>query len=275
MHPYITTLILTVSLLFVTGSLTSCNSSKTNVTIISHAADGLDLKAVTDAAIKASSAEEFEKKLNIAGNKINNLDLNEDNKIDYIKVTEINKEKMKGFSLTVEVSAEEEQEQEVCTIQFEKTTDGYRTQTHGNHHIYGRNHYYHRSSVGDIIIMSYFLRGHSPYRSRYGYGRYPSHFSSQAKPVSKAQYSGFHQSQPYAKSAQKSSTSQSTSTFKSPNANKVASKIKAPLRSPSTSQKSFQKSNPSKHISSSRSSSSRFGSSSSSRSGSSFGGGKN
>lgn len=276
MHSLFKAITLTAFVTLTIPLLSSCSSRNQNrVTIISHAADGLDLKAVTDAATKSSSAEEFEKKLNVTGNKINNLDLNEDNKVDYIKVTEINKGDMKGFSLTVEISAEAEQEQEVCTIQFEKTSDGYQTQTHGNRHIYGDNYYYRRSSLGDMLIMSYFLRSHSPYRSSYGYGRYPSHFSSQAAPVSKSQYSGFHQSQSYSKGFQRATRSQATTAFTSPNATKTASKIKAPLKSPSSSQKSFQKSNPSKSVRSSSSSSSRFGSSSSSRSRSSFGGGKN
>ena len=261
---------ITLSLLCIVLISTGCGSRHTNTTIISYASEGLNLKAVTDAAIKSKNAEEFEKKLNTKGNKINNLDLDEDNKVDYIKVTEINEDKMKGFSLTVEIAPG--QEQEICTIQFEKDGTHGRVQSHGNHHIYGNHHYYHRrTSLSDMLIMGYMYNNHPPYRSRYGYGNYPSHFSSSA-PISKDQYSGFHSSQPYSKEYTRATTSHTTSSFTSPNANKVASNIKAPLLNPSTSQKAFQKSNPSRSVRST--SSSRFGGSSSFRSGSSFGGGK-
>jgi len=245
-------------------SLTQCNS-RNNVTIVSHASDGLDLKAVTELALKSKNAEDFEKALNTPSNKVNNLDLDENNEIDFIKVTEIYQDNMKGFSLTVELP--DEQEQEVCTIQFEKD----RAQTHGNRHMYGNNHYYRRNSIGSSLLMGYIFSRHTPYHSSYGRGNYPSNFSS-SPPIPKSQYSGFHGSQPYASSYQKASSNHMSTELKSPNANKVASNIKAPLKNPSTSQKSFQKSNPSKSVRSS--SSSRFGSSSSSRSGSSFGGGK-
>jgi len=195
--------------------------------------------------------------------------LNEDKVIDYIKVTEVNDGSSKGFSLTVDVDGKEEQE--LCTIQFEQVEGSNSVvQTHGNSHIYGHNHYYHRRSLlSDIIIWNYFSRDHSPYRSRYGHNNYPNHFSK-SKPVSKSQYSGFHQAQPYTESVKKSTTSSTTRTFNSPNKNKVASNIKSQLRNPSTSQKSFQKA----HAAQRAAASSRYGSSSSSRSRSFFGGGK-
>jgi len=256
--------------------LVQCNSNNSTTTVTNYAGDSLDLKAVTDAAVKSKNAEEFEKLLNTTGNKLNNLDLDEDNKIDYIKVTEINNDKMKGFSLTVEV--DEKEEQEICTIQFEKTSSSSsHVQTHGNHHIYGHNSYYHRSSpISDMIMYHYIFSNRRPYYSSYGRGNYPSHFSSNSKPVSNSQYSGFHQKQSYASSYKKTSSSQTKTAFTSPNSNKVASNIKAPLKNPSTSQRSFQKSNPSKNVKTrSSTSSSRYGTSSSSRSRSSFGGGKN
>jgi len=258
--------ILTIPILLLL--LSNCRSNN-RVTVYGNAADGLDLKAVTDAALKSKSAADFEKKLNNPTNKINNLDLNEDKIIDYIKVTEINDSKSKGFSLTVEVDGK--QEQEICTIQIEKESNSHsRIQTHGNSHIYGHNHYYHRSSpISNILFWHYITSSHQPYRSNYGYKNYPRGFS-ESKPVSKEQYSGFHNAQPYAKEVKKSSTSTTTQAFTSPNRNKIASNIKSKLRNPSTSQKSFQKADASKRSSNS----SRYGSSSSSRSRSSFGGGK-
>jgi len=254
-------------------------------TIVQTAADGLNLQAVTDLATKVKTAEEFEKKLNEKGNKINNLDLNEDSKVDYIKVTEINQDGQHGFSLTTELSAEEKEEQELCVIQFEQGADKkINVQTHGNENIYGSNHYYHhRTSMSDVLIWSYLLSSHRPYYSSWGYNRYPGYYSSYS-PRSSAAYNSHHKTQPYSKNVQASTKSTVQKPIKSPNFNKTASKIKAPLKKPTASQRSFQKRNPSKTIASrkgfgsssrsGRSSSSRSGRSSSSRSRSSFGGGK-
>ncbi|BDS08181.1 hypothetical protein NT6N_32210 [Oceaniferula spumae] len=262
--------------------LSGCGKKDTQyvTTIVQTAADGLNLQAVTDLATKVKTAEEFEKKLNEKGNQINNLDLDEDSKVDYIKVTEINQDGQHGFSLTTELSAEENEEQELCVIQFEQGADKQVTvQTHGNSHIYGNNHYYHhRTSMTDVLLWSYLISAHRPYYSPWGYNRYPSYYSSYS-PRSSAAYNNHHKAQPYAKNIQSSTKPAVQKPIKSPNFNKTASKIKAPLKNPTASQKSFQKRNPSKTLSSrkgfgSKSSSSRYGSSSSSRSRSSFGGGK-
>tara|TARA_B110000037_G_scaffold223175_1_gene303263 strand:- start:8279 stop:8527 length:249 start_codon:yes stop_codon:yes gene_type:complete len=47
--------------------------------------DNLDLNAVLETFRTAESIEKFENSLNSPENKINNLDLNEDDQIDYIK----------------------------------------------------------------------------------------------------------------------------------------------------------------------------------------------
>ena len=48
--------------------------------------DNLDLYAVLDLFQKSKTIEDFEKSLNDGENKINNLDLNDDKKVDFIKV---------------------------------------------------------------------------------------------------------------------------------------------------------------------------------------------
>ena len=243
-----------------------------------YAGEGLNLQAVTELVSTVRSAEEFERELNSASRKINNLDLNEDGKVDYIKVTEIKKDKMRGYSLTVDVENDGSvEEQEIATIQLEGSGDRCGVQTHGNRHIYGNNHYYYHSGRPSSIGLWRSVMSDGPaYRSTHGHNNYPSSFS-QREPMEQKQYSDHHKTQSYA--ASQVSSHRTTQSIVSPNRNKVASKIKAPLKNPTTSQRSYQKSNPSKSYSSRSSSSfggssSRYGSSSSSRSGSSFGGGK-
>ena len=275
--------------------LMSCGKSRTEyvTTIVQTAADGLDLQAVTDLATRSKSAEDFEKKLNSPGNVVNNLDLNEDDVVDFIKVTEVHDTAARGFSLTTEVA--EGDEQELCTIQFEEENGQANVNTQGNQSLYGNNHHYHyTSSLSNILLWSYLWNSHSPYSSRWGWNNYPGEYQ-RAKPRSYQQYNAAHKGKPYRTAIKKTSVSGAKQPMKSPNLNKTATKIKAPLKNPTRTQRAFQSRNPSKTLSrggfdgaksnkvgssrgfgtqGSKSSSSRFGGWSSSRSGSGFGGGK-
>lgn len=274
---------LNLSLIFATALsplLVSCGddvNQNVNMTVTSEAADGLDLKAVTALLKEVKNAEDLEKRINSGDPRICNLDLNEDNTIDYVKVSEYSSGEVRGFSLTTELGPDDVQE--LATIEItEDGNGGHRAQTHGNSQIYGNNHYYHRGfGVGDFLMMSYLFSSHQPYRSGWGYGNYPPSYSRSA-PLDRDSYRSR-----VGRMNTASVTTSKTPVFKgsgaSPNKSRTSSKIKAPLRNPTASQKSFQARNPSKAIRSggfgSRSSSSSSGSfRSSSRSGSSFGGGK-
>ncbi|MCK5539762.1 MAG: hypothetical protein KAI69_02445 [Deltaproteobacteria bacterium] len=216
-----------------------------NVQTMIYGGDGLDLATIGSLLKKAENAGELERLLNDSKTGINNLDLNEDGKVDYIKVTEYGNEQAKGFSLTVEPVAGETQE--VATIEIEKSgNDQASVEVKGNEQIYGQNHY-HRSSFGmtDMLFMYWLFRPHPFYMSPYGYGHYPGGYRSHGA-VSQANYQQRTAGQRDLKSAS-SSTMKGKAT--SPNANKSAAKgIKTPLKKPSSSQKSFQKRNPSKQV---------------------------
>ena len=218
-----------------------------NVQTISSAADGLDLKAVGELVKKAKDAEHLERLLNDKKEEVNNLDLNEDGEVDYVKVTEYGDNQVKGFSLTAEPESGEEQE--VATIEIEKSGEGQaNVQIHGNRQIYGESHY-HRSHfpIGSFLLWSYLLRPHPFYASPWGFGRYPSYYSSYST-VNTNVYRSRANTLTRNSSMQPSSSSSIKSQVKSPNSGKTATKIKAPLRNPSTSQKSFQARNPSKKV---------------------------
>jgi hypothetical protein len=247
-------------------------------TVGSDAADGLDLQAVGNLVKRAEDAAMFERVLNDPDTGLNNLDLDENNQVDYIQVTEYGSGNLRGFSLTVDLSGG--QTQEVATIEIEKSSDGAHIQTYGNSHIYGSNHYYHsRTSLTDVLIIGWLFSGNrSFYHSPWGYNRYPSYYNGYA-PRSYDSYRRNVSNSTQGSSFSKGSASQLSSTATSPNAGKNATNIKAPLKSPSTAQKSFQARNPSKSVKSGgfgRSSkpSPSVRSSSSYRSGSSRGGGK-
>ena len=228
-----------------------------NVQTMVYGGAGLDLATIGSLLKKAENASELERLLNDPKTGINNLDLNEDGKVDYIKVTEYGTEQTKGFSLTVEPAAGETQE--VATIKIEKSgNDQASVEVKGNEQIYGQNHY-HRSSFGitDMLFMYWLFRPHPFYMSPYGYGHYPGSYRSY-NTASQANYNQRTAGQRDLKSASSSAIKGKAT---SPNAGKSAAKgIKAPLKRPTSSQKSFQKRNPSKQVSKSA-----FGRSSTSR----------
>jgi hypothetical protein len=225
------------------------NKGNYNVNVKSSvsAADGLDLTAVGGLIKKSRDGEHLEKLINDKDAGVNNLDLDEDGSVDYIKVTEYGNDSSKGFSLTVEPSKGEEQE--LATIQIEKTgADQANVEIHGNKNIYGHNHY-HQSHfpIGSFLLMSYLWRPHPFYMSPWGFGYYPGYY----RPYPIVSAGAYHsRTRTVSRSAnmKPASNSRIKSSPGSPNARKSASNIKAPLRNPTTAQKSFQKRNPSKSV---------------------------
>lgn len=244
-------------LLVLFSSFRSCSSSSRygdtyNVSVQqiagADAASGLDLQAVGALVKQAKTGEEFERLLNTPSVGLNNLDLDEDGAVDYLKVTEYGSGNVKGFSLTVDLAPGETQE--VATIEVEKTADGRaNVQTHGNRNIYGSNHYYHNSfGVTDFILLSWLFNSNRPYYSSpWGYNSYPSYYG-RYQPSSYDRYRQRTRSVNSGTSWSSANRSTVSSTTTSPNAGKTATNIKAPLKSPTTSQKSFQARNPSKTV---------------------------
>ena len=218
-----------------------------NITTLETAADGLDLQAVGGLVKKAQTAEHLERLLNGKQEGVNNLDLDEDGNVDYIKVTEYGDDGIKGFSLTAEPKQGEEQE--IATIEIEKGNENTaNVQVHGNRQLYGDNYYY-RSHfpIGSFLLWSYLLRPHPFYVSPWGFGSYPSYYSPYGTTTTSA-YRNRTKSMVTGANMQRTTTPAIKSDIKSPNSGKVAPSIRAPLKNPTQSQKSFQARNPSKHV---------------------------
>src|ERR1044072_8414695 len=75
--------------------------------------DHFDLRAALDMFKHSKSLEEFEKKLNSEDQHVNNLDLNGDGKVDYIRVYDISKEDVHAIVLQAPVNSEESQDEVV------------------------------------------------------------------------------------------------------------------------------------------------------------------
>jgi hypothetical protein len=255
--------------------------------ILKEYSKGLDLDAVTALAKKSKDAADFESLLNSQTEAVNNIDLNDDGKVDYIKVTEYGSGDRRGFSLTTEISPGNTQE--IATIDFQKEADKTLVQSTGNPTLYGPGSYHNSSfSMTDALLMTWLFSNRSPYSSPHGYGHYPPSYGSGWNRQSNDSYAGSMASRTAGSSVSKSSQPVISQPALSPNAEKTAAKAKA-LTTATQSQRSFTSSSSSssspsssKSPTSSKPSSKpssfggfgRSGSSSSSRSGGSFGGGK-
>jgi hypothetical protein len=220
-----------------------CNESRDvygdiNVSSKLDAADGLDLKAVGELVKSVENAEQLEKKLNEPGS-VNNLDLNEDGKVDFVHVTEYGNDQAKGFSLTVEPAKGETQE--IATIEVEKKGEAAEVDLRGNEQIYGQHHHYHYGvSPGSFLLMAYLFRPHPFYMSPFHFGYYPPYYGLGYGRVGHAAYQRRTRTITKGSTAQRVSTAR-PSTIASPNKGKSASKgIKNSLRNPTKSQKAFR-----------------------------------
>lgn len=83
------------------------------------AGDNFSLEGALELFKKAQSLEDFEKLLNTEDNNVNNLDLNDDNEIDYIRVIDNMDDDAHAIVLQVPVSDNESQD--VAVIELEKT----------------------------------------------------------------------------------------------------------------------------------------------------------
>ncbi len=83
--------------------------------------DHFSLQGALQLFEKAGSPEEFEKLINEENNPVNNLDLNEDGKVDYIRVLDKMQNDAHVLILQTPVSASENQD--IAVIEIEKTGD--------------------------------------------------------------------------------------------------------------------------------------------------------
>ncbi len=248
------------------GSL--AGSGTTNVIVTpgsTAAADGLDLEAVGALLGQAQDAAGLERLLN-QENGINNLDLNQDGVVDFISVTEFGSGNERGFALSTEIAAGEEQEIATIRIQQDAKAEQANVQVQGNQALYGPNYYYHsRVGLGDMLLLAWLFRPHMPYYSPFSWGYYPTYYGRGYRSVSGSQYRNRASSAKSAGSTtafQKSSKPRFQPKASSPKAQANSVARRSSLSNPSRSQRSF------------RSSNSSIRRPSSFRSGSSFGGGK-
>ena len=140
-----------------------------------EAAAGLDLYAVAELLKDSENLEKFEQALNDPEKGINNLNLNEDDAVDFIRVTE----QIAGDThlVVLQTAFGEDDFQDVATIAFEKESgEKYNLQIQGEPTIYGENFYVvpANNDFGAWNVVRWLFRpNYRPYVSVYGYRTLP------------------------------------------------------------------------------------------------------
>jgi hypothetical protein len=175
--------------------LVSCSNNNdrplpnATVTVVDEGAKdaGLDLQALGELVKKSPSPAKLEEALNKPGS-INNLDLDKDGKVDYIKVNEEAGKDGKKDLKFVDESADGTKT-EVADVSIDKGSDNQgNMNVAGNQTIYGNNNSYHSSfPIGEVLLMAYLFAPHPMYYSPFGFGAYPGYYRPYA-PVPMASY---------------------------------------------------------------------------------------
>jgi hypothetical protein len=101
--------------------------------------DNLDLYAVMEVFQKSKTIEDFEKSLNSEKSKLNNLDLDNDKKVDFIKV--ITNKDGDSFSFILQVAVSKTENQDVAVIFVSKDKSGkVSMQIVGDEDLYGKDY---------------------------------------------------------------------------------------------------------------------------------------
>lgn len=145
----------------------------------SDISENLDLKAVATLFGEVNDLEKFEEELNSEKRHINNLDLNGDGIVDYLRVVEV-KDGNKHLVVIQAILAKDIY-QDVATIYVEKTKENTVTvQIVGDEYIYGVNYviepvYFYRPLIYDWFWGAHWVCWHSPYHWGY-YPHYWGHY---------------------------------------------------------------------------------------------------
>lgn len=138
--------------------------------------DNLDLRAVASVFGDSENLEDFERRLNDPKKQISNLDLNGDDKVDYLRVIE----SVEGNThlIIIQSVLEKDVYQDVATVEVEKDSHNQvQVQVVGDVYMYGDNYIYEPVYVYQPVIYDYFwVNNYHPYYSSWYYGYYPTYY---------------------------------------------------------------------------------------------------
>jgi hypothetical protein len=142
----------------------------------SEISDNLDLRAVASIFGDSKDLEDFERRLNNPETQISNLDLNQDNQVDYLRVIET----IEGNThlIVIQSVLGHDTYQDVATIEVDKDRDNkVQVQVVGDVYMYGSNYIYEPVYVNSpIIYASFWVGNYHPYYSSWHWDYYPRYY---------------------------------------------------------------------------------------------------
>ncbi|WP_281240142.1 hypothetical protein [Flavobacterium praedii] len=142
----------------------------------SEISDNLDLTAVSSIFGESQNLSDFEKRLNDPKLQISNLDLNNDNRVDYLRVIESIEKRT--HIIIIQSIIGRDLYQDVATIEIEKNRrNNISIQIVGNAYIYGQNYIYEPEYCYTPQIFTTFWAGfYKPYYSSWTWNYYPTYY---------------------------------------------------------------------------------------------------
>lgn len=142
----------------------------------SEISDNLDLRAVASIFGDSRDLADFERRLNDPKTPISNLDLNEDNQVDYLRVIET----IEGNAhlIVIQSVLGRDTYQDVATVEVERDSNNrVQVQVVGDVYMYGPNYIYEPVySFTPVIYTSFWVGGYRPYYSSWYWGYYPAYY---------------------------------------------------------------------------------------------------
>jgi hypothetical protein len=142
----------------------------------SEISDNLDLTAVSSIFGESENLKEFERRLNDPKLQISNLDLNNDNRVDYLRVIE--SVEKRTHVIIIQSVIGRDLYQDVATIEIEKKKHNtISIQIVGNSYLYGQNYIYEPEYCYTPQIYATFWGSYyQPYYSSWTWNYYPSYY---------------------------------------------------------------------------------------------------
>ena len=138
--------------------------------------DNLDLRAVASIFGDSRDLADFERRLNDPEIQISNLDLNDDNQVDYLRVIET----VEGNAhlIVIQSVLGRDTYQDVATVEVERDRNNrVQVQVVGDVYMYGPNYIYEPVyAYTPVIYSTFWIGNYRPYCSSWYWGYYPSYY---------------------------------------------------------------------------------------------------
>lgn len=142
----------------------------------SDISDNLDLRAVASIFGESANLQDFERRLNDPKYQISNLDLNNDDQVDYLRVIETVENRT--HVIVIQSVLDRDVYQDIATIDVERdNSNKVVVQVVGNSYLYGANYIYEPVyQVTPVIYASFWATNYRPYCSTWAWNFYPTYY---------------------------------------------------------------------------------------------------